>query len=70
MGDIDTAVVDRLKALDPEWPIREADLFQADRLVRVVPILLQKSLMAFANGDSLALKRFAVEVKDDGAAQS
>jgi len=26
VGDIDTAVVDRLKALDPEWPIREADL--------------------------------------------
>src|SRR2546429_1563168 len=24
-SDIDTAVVDSLKALDPEWPIREAD---------------------------------------------
>ncbi len=24
MSDIDTAVVDSLKALDPEWPIREA----------------------------------------------
>ncbi len=23
-SDIDTAVVDSLKALDPEWPIREA----------------------------------------------
>jgi hypothetical protein len=35
-----------------------------------VPILLQKSLMAFANGDSLALTRFAVEASHDGAAQS
>jgi hypothetical protein len=24
VSDIDTAVVDSLKALDPEWPIREA----------------------------------------------
>jgi hypothetical protein len=26
VSDIDTAVVDSLKALDPEWPIREADV--------------------------------------------
>ena len=26
MSDIDTAAVDSLKALDPEWPIREADM--------------------------------------------
>ena len=26
MRDIDTAVADSLKALDPEWPIREADI--------------------------------------------
>ena len=26
MSDIDTAVVDGLKALDPKWPIREADI--------------------------------------------
>ena len=25
-SDIDTGVVDSLKALDPEWPIREADV--------------------------------------------
>src|SRR5262249_19831686 len=25
VSDIDTVVVDSLKALDPEWPIREAD---------------------------------------------
>ena len=29
MSDIDTGVVDSLKALDPEWPIREADIEQA-----------------------------------------
>jgi hypothetical protein len=28
VGDIDTVVVDSLKALDPEWPIREADVVQ------------------------------------------
>jgi hypothetical protein len=26
VSDIDTAVVDSLKVLDPEWPIREADM--------------------------------------------
>jgi hypothetical protein len=26
VSDIDTAVVDSLKALDLEWPIREADI--------------------------------------------
>jgi hypothetical protein len=25
-SDIDTAVVDSLKVLDPEWPIREAEV--------------------------------------------
>ena len=32
MSDIDTAVVvDSLKVLDPEWPIREADIPMAHR---------------------------------------
>src|SRR5438132_6761240 len=26
VSDIDTVIVDSLKALDPEWPIREADI--------------------------------------------
>ena len=34
MSDIDTAVVDSLKALDPEWPIREADIPSAAALSR------------------------------------
>jgi hypothetical protein len=29
VSDIDTVVVDSLKALDPEWPIREADIATA-----------------------------------------
>ena len=29
-SDIDTAVADSLKVLDPEWPIREADIRQVD----------------------------------------
>jgi hypothetical protein len=38
--------------------------------VRLVPILLQKSLAISVNGDSVALMRFAMEAIDDGAAQS
>ena len=37
VSDIDTVVVDSLKALDPEWPIREADKQQKYRCVRFVP---------------------------------
>jgi hypothetical protein len=33
-----------LKALDPERPIREADIVERDHHVRFVPILLQKSV--------------------------
>jgi hypothetical protein len=34
VSDIDTVVVDSLKALDPEWPIREADIAICDRGTR------------------------------------
>jgi hypothetical protein len=37
VSDIDTVVVDSLKALDPEWPIREADLVLRRRDGRFVP---------------------------------
>ena len=37
VSDIDTVVVDSLKALDPEWPIREADISEPRRHFRVVP---------------------------------
>jgi hypothetical protein len=35
VSDIETVVVDSLKALDPEWPIREADM--AGRLMSTRP---------------------------------
>jgi hypothetical protein len=48
-----------------------ADVSEPCRHFRVVPILLQKSLMASANSDSVAVTvRFAAEAGNDGAAQS
>ena len=46
MSDIDTASVDSLKVLDPNRPIREADIKRTSLEVRFVPILLQKSVEA------------------------
>jgi hypothetical protein len=40
--DIDTAYVDSLKVLDPEWPIREADVARPARLVRFVPAFFRQ----------------------------
>jgi hypothetical protein len=37
VSDIETVVVDSLKALDPEWPIREADIDRRGKKVRLVP---------------------------------
>ena len=37
MSDIDTAVVDSLKVLDPNWPIREATELRTSLEVRFVP---------------------------------
>ena len=38
VSDIDTVVVDSLKALDPEWPIREADMLCPPTVSRFVPL--------------------------------
>jgi len=38
VSDIDTVVVDSLKALDPKWPIREAAVKQTSVDVSKVPI--------------------------------
>jgi len=35
VGDIDTAVVDSLKALDPNRPIREADIQDGSEMTRL-----------------------------------
>jgi hypothetical protein len=55
VSDIDTIVVDSLKALDPEWPIREADIARCHWDVRLVQILLQKWLMVPKSSDSVAV---------------
>ena len=47
VSDIDTVVVDSLKALDLKRPIREADINCRDCDVSFVPILLQKSVEGF-----------------------
>jgi hypothetical protein len=40
VSDVDTVVVDSLKALDPEWPIREADMEHASaRLQHAVVVI-------------------------------
>jgi hypothetical protein len=38
VSDIDTVLVASLKALDPERPIREADICQCEGDVREVPV--------------------------------
>jgi hypothetical protein len=38
-SDIDTAEVDSLKVLDPEWPIREADILRSADYLRHQRIL-------------------------------
>jgi hypothetical protein len=48
VSDIDTALMDSLKVLDPDGPIREADSSRTLRHVRFVPILLQKSVEGFS----------------------
>jgi hypothetical protein len=40
VSDIDTAVVDGLKALDPNRPIREADIIAHSSLVSAIEIAL------------------------------
>jgi hypothetical protein len=41
-SDIDTVVVDSLKALDPKWPIREADMRSRDWHVSLGPKALNR----------------------------
>ena len=43
VSDIDTAVVDSLKALDPDGRLEKRTSSRPSRYVRFVPILLQKS---------------------------
>jgi hypothetical protein len=49
VSDVDTELVDSLKALDPERPIREADIAAAKRNVRFVPRTDIRCCQASAN---------------------
>ena len=51
-SDIDTVVVDSLKALDPKWPIREADMRERDWHVSLGPMADTKPDVSFAVGDA------------------
>ena len=50
VSDIDTVVVDSLKALDPEWPIREADIAATSPHVAEVPGAVVSNCNNFGNG--------------------
>jgi hypothetical protein len=46
VGDIDAVGVDSLKALDPEWPIREADSTRTSLwAVHVIPVSVLERLI-------------------------
>ena len=47
VSDIDTLVVDSLKALDPEWPIREAGIARRDWHGKEVPLADMKAHCQF-----------------------
>jgi hypothetical protein len=56
--DIDTVVVDSLKALDPKRPIREADVTQTSLVRRDRPMLPKRFLRTFpSNIDSMGAER-------------
>ena len=64
---IDTALVDSLKALDPEGPIREADIAPYSRQVRFVPlseIAPSKGFLAHAFHEPLRMRRQRCEVSN------
>ena len=51
MSDIDTVVVDSLKALDPNRPIREADIERLSAPTQPVAIEPKAVMKAFSGGD-------------------
>jgi hypothetical protein len=52
------------------WAFSSTALFAALTQVGSWQILLQKSLMSSGRSDSVTVMRFAVEARDDGAAQA
>ena len=67
VSDIDTVVVDSLKALDPEWPIREADIsrpqHRCPRSLRISPAHSSPAAHAAAPRESRALDRPQTQVE-------
>jgi hypothetical protein len=59
VSDIDTAVVDSLKVLDPKWPIREADIKADIGFVCYVPCV---------DGARGAREKSGISAKRSGAA--
>ena len=59
-SDIDTAWMDSLKVLDPEGPIREADIAHPWTQVSFVSILLQKSVASVDSSQSVGRGRPAL----------
>ena len=74
VSDIDTVVVDSLKALDPEWPIREADIARRGWHGRKVPrgdicaaakstrYSITSSAIASSVGDTVRLSAFRFKI--------
>ena len=58
MSDIDTAVVDSLKVIDLKWPIREADVESAIRLLPGSAVI--SNWMENRERDNVVLLAFAV----------
>src|SRR5258705_826682 len=56
-SDIDTVVVDSLKALDPKRPIREADIRRTGPVFRFVPIRPHRTLGGAASHRDLGVRR-------------
>jgi hypothetical protein len=54
VSDIDIAVVDSLKALDPERPIREADIHH----VQPLPVCCCKLVRCFSSGGEMQRRAF------------
>ena len=57
VSDIDTVVVDSLKALDPEWPIREADISAAAAAARSVALPISCWVMRLVKAEIAAARK-------------
>ena len=68
MSDIDTAVVDSLKVIDLKWPIREADVESAIRLLPGSAVI--SNWMENRERDNVVLLAFAIVLDSLSISQS